>query len=87
MIILKIGLDEFSKITHRENNIPEGVGCKGCPGEYTDYCADALRNLCGRFLKAKGDELNEISKELDYKYGLPPFNQLAIVQGYIELPA
>ncbi len=31
----------------KENNTPEGCGCKGCPGENT-VCADNIRNLAGQ---------------------------------------
>jgi hypothetical protein len=31
----------------KKNNIPEGVGCLGCPGENKSYCADMIRNYHG----------------------------------------
>lgn len=68
-----------------EFNTPEGFGCNGCPAKDKNHCADALRNLCGEFLKTHGEERKEISRRLDYEYRISPFNQLGIIEGFIEL--
>ncbi|MBT9166747.1 MAG: hypothetical protein DDT19_00071 [Syntrophomonadaceae bacterium] len=69
----------------REHNTPEGAGCDQCPTPDKEYCADALRNLCARWLKGEGEERKHISEELDKDYGIPPFYQLGLLHGEIEL--
>jgi len=72
----------------KENNTPEGLGCDNCPAINKEYCADALENLCNKFLDAvkKNQPLKDISKKLEEKYGIKPYNQLALLQGHIEFP-
>ena len=45
----KMSYEEFKEQDKycRENNIPEGPGCEGCPGEHS-ICADNIRNLCNK---------------------------------------
>jgi len=74
----------------RENNLPDGIGCDGCPCAENSrgyVCADALRNLADKFIKAigKSDELDTISKKLKNDFGMSPYAQLALVEGVIEL--
>jgi len=74
----------------RENNTPEGVGCPGCPAGDKKHCADFLRGLCGQWLDAarnhQKDKLDEISKRLDREFGMTPYYQLGVAEGFIELP-
>ena len=77
----------------KENNIPEGRGCNGCPALDKEHCADALRNLCGKWLasrelpdKERKVKFYHISRELERDYGLTPWNQLALLKGEIEFP-
>lgn len=84
-------LSEFKKQDDycRENNTPKGKGCDGCPAKDKEHCADALRNLCGQFLDAlynhQTNDFNNISETLDREYGISPFHQLGIAEGFIEL--
>ena len=75
----------------RESNIPGGRGCDGCPALDKEHCADALRNLCGKWLasrklpdKERKVGFYRISKELERDYGLTFWNQLALLDGGIE---
>lgn len=70
----------------RLNNTPKGKGCDNCLAKDKEHCADALRNLCGRLLKTRGIETSRFSKELEKVYGIIPYAQLAIFQGFIEFP-
>mgnify|MGYP001616859517 CR=1 FL=1 len=71
----------------RENNVPDGVGCNGCPANGSSDCADALRNLAGKWFSALGtDAWTEINREMERRFGLSPFNQLALTQGILEFP-
>ena len=72
----------------RENNTPEGVGCRGCPARDKEHCADALRNLCGKFMDSINDKPNfyRLSRELTEHYGLTRWNQLALFKGELEFP-
>lgn len=44
----KMSLEEFMEQDRycKENNIPEGPGCTGCPGEH-GVCADNIRGIMG----------------------------------------
>lgn len=68
----------------RLNNTPEGKGCDNCPAKDKEHCADALRNLCGKLLKATSEDANRISSELNKIYGITPFAQLALFNGILE---
>ena len=70
----------------KEHNTPEGAGCDRCP-HHSEYCADALRNLCEQLIEAFDNKplFNRLSKELE-RYGITRFNQLALFQGFIEFP-
>jgi len=76
----------------KKNNTPEGGGCGGCPAKDKDHCADALRNLCGRWLKAwfelmeneSSKVFKDISKEIFDGYGLTALNQLSLLKGQME---
>jgi len=81
----------------RENNIPEGVGCDGCPAKDKKHCADRLRGLCGLWRElsyersvnknlTRNDKFEKISEELDIEYGISPFSQLELIKGIIEFP-
>jgi len=71
----------------KTNNIPEGKGCSGCPGE-NQHCADELRGLFGKLNdKSLPDETrNKISKQISRDFDISAFNQLASVWGEIEFP-
>jgi len=85
-------LKEFSEQDKycREQNTPEGKGCDACPAKDRKHCADALSNLCGKFLDAAKErrhtDLENISRQLEREYGIRPYHQLGIMQGFIELP-
>ncbi len=53
----KMSIEDFDKQVQycRENNIPEGCGCVGCPGEFS-VCADNVVNLCGK-LKERANKI------------------------------
>jgi len=71
----------------RANNTPEGKGCKGCPAENEEHCADELRGLFGKLLDNTLPEevTNKISEQISREFGISAFNQLAATtQGYIE---
>ncbi len=73
----------------KEHNTPEGAGCHKCPAKDKLYCADALRNLCGRLLATLHHDLPTfhcISKEIENDYGLTIWNQLSIFKGELEFP-
>ena len=70
------------------NNTPEGMGCDGCPATDKSHCADALRNLAGKFLDAletKADT-REIAKQIEKDYGFTAWNILALAKGELEFP-
>ena len=45
----KMSLEDFEEQEKfcMENNVPDGRGCSGCPGE-NSVCADNIRNLIGK---------------------------------------
>jgi len=71
----------------REHNIPSDTGCDDCPAD-SEYCADALRNLCARFIASINNKslFDELSNQLLEHYGLTKWNQLALFKGEIEFP-
>ena len=70
----------------KENNTPTGKGCDDCPATDKEHCADALRNLCGKFLDSIGkhEELEKISRQLECEYGIVPYSQLSLLDGFID---
>jgi len=76
--------DEYCKI----NNVPEGIGCDGCPAKNKSMCADRLRGLCGKLLKLWNEnigspEWGKIKEEIK-KFGLTDYNILSLCKGIIE---
>ncbi len=69
----------------KEHNTPRDAGCTECPATDKEHCADALRNLCAKWLKSQGEERKCISEELDQRYHIPPLYQLGLLEGIIEL--
>ena len=76
--------DEYCKV----NNVPEGIGCDGCPAKDKNMCADRLRGLCGKLLKLWNENIGSqkwkrICEEIK-KFGLTDYNILALYRGIIE---
>jgi hypothetical protein len=72
-----------------KHNNPTGPGCDSCPASHKDRgkaCADSLRNDCGRLIDALGTPFFcVIADEIQNRYGLTPYNILAIARGRGEI--
>lgn len=72
----------------RENNTPEGAGCDACPAKDKEHCADALRNLAGKFACTDygSEEYHALLKTLEEDFDIPLFNLLELRKGILEFP-
>lgn len=87
---MKLSDYQLQSMYCKYHNTPEGRGCDACPAEDKTHCADALINLCGKLIDSvnKGSaEYQKYSRELDVEYGMTPYAQLGLFEGFIDLPA
>lgn len=59
----KMSYEEFKEQEKfcRENNLPDGPGCTGCPGE-NSICADNIRNILGKIIEESHPRIKTIAK-------------------------